>query len=54
VGIERSIVMSYLELKHIKKVYNNNVTAVNDFSLTVEKGEFIVFLGPSADKPVIE
>jgi multiple sugar transport system ATP-binding protein len=39
--------MSYLELKHIKKVYNNNVTAVNDFSLTVEKGEFIVFLGPS-------
>ncbi|CDD93930.1 carbohydrate ABC transporter ATP-binding protein CUT1 family [Coprobacillus sp. CAG:826] len=36
-----------IELKHIKKVYPNGVTAVKDFSLTIEDNEFVVFVGPS-------
>ena len=38
--------MSYLSLKGITKKYGS-VTAVEDFNLEVEKGEFISFLGPS-------
>ncbi|MBM7652175.1 ABC transporter ATP-binding protein [Neobacillus cucumis] len=35
-----------VELKHIKKSFNGN-TIVKDFSLQIERGEFISFLGPS-------
>ena len=36
-----------IELKNIKKTYDNGFTAVTDFNLYVNKGEFITFLGPS-------
>lgn len=39
--------MAYLTFETIKKVYNRKVVAVQDFSLDIEKGEFIAFLGPS-------
>jgi putative spermidine/putrescine transport system ATP-binding protein len=38
--------MAFLELAHIRKSFNTTV-AVQDFSLQVERGEFISFLGPS-------
>ena len=37
----------YLELKNITKTYDNGFTAVSDFNLYVNKGEFVTFLGPS-------
>ena len=36
-----------IELKNITKTYENGFTAVSDFNLYVNKGEFITFLGPS-------
>ena len=36
-----------LELAKVGKVYADGTKAVEDFSLAVEKGEFIAFLGPS-------
>ena len=36
-----------IELKNIKKTYEDGFTAVSDFNLYVRKGEFITFLGPS-------
>ena len=37
-----------IELKHITKTYEDNgFTAVEDFNLEVERGEFVTFLGPS-------
>ena len=36
-----------IELKNIKKTYDNGFAAVTDFNLYVNKGEFITFLGPS-------
>lgn len=39
--------MSDLIMKNINKVYPNGVKAVSNFSLSVENGEFIVFVGPS-------
>ena len=39
--------MANLELKHIKKIYENNVQAVHDFNLKIQDQEFIVFVGPS-------
>ena len=38
--------MSFLELTDIRKEFAN-FTAVEDFNLNVEKGEFVSFLGPS-------
>lgn len=38
--------MSYLELSHVHKEFAG-VSAVHDFTLSAEKGEFIAFLGPS-------
>ncbi|WP_417815966.1 ABC transporter ATP-binding protein [Thalassospira alkalitolerans] len=38
--------MSFLEIKALTKRFND-VTAVDDFSLTVERGEFVSLLGPS-------
>ena len=40
--------MTYdLQLSHVGKVYDNGTPAVIDFTLDVDKGEFIAFLGPS-------
>ncbi len=39
--------MASLSLKHIYKVYDGGVKAVNDFSMEIEDKEFIVFVGPS-------
>ncbi len=38
--------MAFLELTHIIKTFNQT-TAVNDFNLAIEGGEFVSFLGPS-------
>jgi len=39
--------MSQVTLKHVYKVYEGGVRAVNDFDLTIKDKEFIVFVGPS-------
>ena len=39
--------MAELSLKHIDKIYDNNVQAVFDFNLEIKDKEFIVFVGPS-------
>ena len=39
--------MSNIVLKHINKIYPNNVHAVTDFNLEIKDKEFIVFVGPS-------
>ncbi len=39
--------MASIELKNIGKVYKGGVRAVNDFSMKIEDGEFIIFVGPS-------
>lgn len=39
--------MAELILDHIQKIYDNNVTAVEDFNLQIYDREFIVFVGPS-------
>jgi putative spermidine/putrescine transport system ATP-binding protein len=38
--------MSFIEISHLKKSFGTN-TVVHDFSLGIEKGEFVSFLGPS-------
>ena len=40
-------VLAELNLQHIYKIYDKNVTAVKDFNLDIEDKEFIVFVGPS-------
>jgi len=39
--------MATLQLKNVKKIYDNKVVAVQDFNLDVADKEFIVFVGPS-------
>lgn len=39
--------MDYVSLRHVDKIYDNNVQAVFDFNLDIAKHEFIVFVGPS-------
>lgn len=39
--------MAELQLNNIYKVYDGNVTAVEDFNLHIQDKEFIVFVGPS-------
>lgn len=36
-----------IELKNVSKVYDNNVTALKDVSLRIERGEFVFLVGPS-------
>lgn len=36
-----------IELKHIKKKYDEDTVVIEDFNLEVKKGEFVTFLGPS-------
>ena len=39
--------MARVELKHIKKVYDGNVTAIADANVVIEDKEFAVLVGPS-------
>ena len=39
--------MSFLDLKNVTKIYPNGTKAVHETSLSVEEGEFMVFVGPS-------
>src|SRR6187402_335222 len=39
--------MSEIRLENVTKVYAGGVTAVDDVSLTIESGEFMVLVGPS-------
>jgi multiple sugar transport system ATP-binding protein len=39
--------MSQIVLQNVSKVYPGDVTAVNEISLTIESGEFMVLVGPS-------
>lgn len=39
--------MATLSLRNVKKVYDNQVTAVHDFNLEIADKEFIVLVGPS-------
>ena len=39
--------MASLSLRNIKKIYDNKVTAVDNFNLEIQDKEFIVFVGPS-------
>jgi putative ABC transport system ATP-binding protein len=42
--------MNIIETQHIKKVYkmgNNIVNALQDVTITIEKGEYVAFMGPS-------
>jgi len=39
--------MAGIKLNHIYKVYPNGTKAVNDFNMSIEDKEFIVFVGPS-------
>lgn len=36
-----------IELRHLKKCYEPDKPVIEDFNLTVKKGEFVTFLGPS-------
>ena len=44
---EKPADLGYVSLRHVDKVYDNNVQAVFDFTLDIQKHEFIVFVGPS-------
>ena len=39
--------MSFLELQNITKIYPNGTKAIDETSLNIENGEFVVFVGPS-------
>ena len=39
--------MSFLELQNITKIYPNGTKAVDETSLNIDNGEFVVFVGPS-------
>src|SRR6202142_1587034 len=39
--------MASVELKHVNKVYEGNVKAVDDFNLDIKDQEFVVLVGPS-------
>ncbi len=39
--------MASVKLTNVKKVYDNNVTAVDSFNLEIQDKEFVVFVGPS-------
>ena len=39
--------MAEVKLKQIKKVYNKDITAVNNLNLEIADKEFVVFVGPS-------
>ena len=39
--------MASIELRHVSKLYANGTYGVHDVDLTVNDGEFVIFLGPS-------
>ena len=39
--------MAQIELENVSKVYGGSVRAVNDLSLDIADGDFMVFVGPS-------
>ena len=39
--------MSFLEISNVTKIYPNGTQAVHETSLSIENGEFMVFVGPS-------
>ncbi len=39
--------MASVKLTNVKKVYDNNVTSVDNFNLEIKDKEFVVFVGPS-------
>jgi len=39
--------MAHVKLTGVKKIYDNDVTAVHDFDLEIADNEFVVFVGPS-------
>jgi multiple sugar transport system ATP-binding protein len=39
--------MARIELEHVTKVYAGGVQAVNDLTLDIPDGDFMVFVGPS-------
>jgi multiple sugar transport system ATP-binding protein len=39
--------MAHITLQHLTKIYPGGITAVDDVSLRIEEGEFIVLVGPS-------
>ena len=45
--LDKSNKDGYIRLNNINKIYDNNVQAVFDFNLDINKKEFIVFVGPS-------
>ena len=45
--LKSNVFMSEVIIKNMKKVYDNKVTAVHDFNLTIADKEFIVLVGPS-------
>jgi multiple sugar transport system ATP-binding protein len=45
--VEKPKDLAYVSLRHVDKIYDNNVQAVFDFNLDIKKKEFIVFVGPS-------
>jgi len=40
-------VMEKLSVKNLTKIFDGNIVAVDDFTLSVEEGELVVLLGPS-------
>ena len=36
-----------IRFKNISKIYNNNVKALSDVNVDIEKGEFVFLVGPS-------
>jgi multiple sugar transport system ATP-binding protein len=43
----RSTAVAEIVLEHVTKVYSGDVVAVDDVSLEIESGEFLVLVGPS-------
>lgn len=39
--------MEFIEFRNVFKVYNNGVTALADFNLSISKGEFVFIIGQS-------
>lgn len=39
--------MGKFQFKNVNKIYPNGFHAIHDFNLTIDEGEFIVFVGPS-------
>lgn len=39
--------MSFIKMKNMFKVYGNRMLAIDDFSLEIEKNEFVALIGPS-------